>query len=359
MNHITPVTSGNITTSGLTLRSQPEISPDFMKMMKNNLMNVTSAYTNVTIKDENLPPGTGLVYTAADVVRKWAIFAPIILGLIFNGLCVAVMRRPLVRGSVVSFYLTFLAFADSLFLIAHPLRMIYSYTGFPVHQIPCLIFKFARSLAFGLSSWIITIVAIERCLVVLFPFKAKNFSNRKKAKITSMIIILVNVLFASPDVFTAININSNRGCPSQPMFRFYEVNIRFTLMGILTSYLPLTIIILCNVLLIWKIAAAKHARKSLSAGKQNQTGYDITKFTTAAVVMCLTFLFLTAPSMIIFLLEKIYSWRANKTYEREFLRHLATLVTLIRAAVNGFICICCSKTFRSEMVKMFSRNSAT
>ena len=328
---------------------------DLVTLIEINLQNVTATSKDaVSVTVGNNKNRSLNQLTVVDILKKWVLLIPVLLGLILNGLCIAVMRRPLVRESVISIYLTFLACNDSVFLIVFPLKILNVYIGYQIHHAPCILFKFFRTLSYGMSSWIITIVAVERSLVVLYPFRANELSNKTKAKITMFIITIMNVLISSPDIFTSVDLNKKTGCMATTFFRFYEVNVRFILIGILTSYLPLTIIIVCNVLLVWKIIAAKKARRSLSISSQNANGYDVTKFTTVAVVMCLTFLFLTAPSMSFFLMDKTYHW---KTYEAGIIRSLAPLLALIRAAVNGFLCICCSKILRGEMMKMISMKS--
>ena len=326
---------------------------DLVTKIENNLQNVTAVNKGgVSITEDNMNDAALNQLIVVDILKKWVILVPVLLGLILNGLCITVMRRPLVRESVISIYLTFLACIDSVFLIVYPLRRLHVYTGYEIHHAPCILLKFLRTFSYGLSSWVITIVAIERSLVVLFPFRAKEFSNKKKTKITMFIIIIINIFISSPDIFTSVDLNKKTECRATSFFKFYEVNVRFTLMGILTSYLPLSIIIICNALLVWKIIAAKKARKSLSSTSQKATGYDVTMFTTVAVVMCLTFLILTAPSMAFFLLDKIYHW---KSYAVGIIRSLVQLLTLIRAAVNGFLCICCSGTLRGEIMNMLFR----
>ena len=328
---------------------------DLVTKIENNLQNVTAVNKGgVSVTEDNINDQASNHLTVVDILKKWVILVPVLLGLILNGLCITVMRRPLVRESVISVYLTFLACIDSVFLTVYPLRRLHVYTGYEIHHAPCILLKFLRTFSYGLSSWVITIVAIERSLVVLFPFRAKEFSNKKKTKITMFIIIIINIFISSPDIFTSVDLNKKTECRATSFFKFYEVNVRFTLMGILTSYLPLSIIIICNALLVWKIIAAKKARKSLTGSSQNATGYDVTMFTTVAVVMCLTFLILTAPSMAFFLLDKIYHW---KSYAVGIIRSLVQLLTLIRAAVNGFLCICCSGTLRGEIMNMLSRKS--
>ena len=345
----------NTTTSMILEAVENTTFLDLITMIEINLQNVTATSKNaVSVTVGNNKNKSLNQLTVVDILKKWVILVPVLLGLILNGLCITVMRRPLVRESVISIYLTFLACNDSVFLIVFPLKTLNLYIGYQIHHAPCILFKFFRTLSYGMSSWIITIVAVERSLVVLYPFRANELSNKKKAKITMFIIIIINVLISSPDIFTSVDLNKKTGCMATTFFRFYEVNVRFILIGILTSYLPLTVIIVCNVLLVWKIIAAKKARKSLSSTSQKATGYDVTMFTTVAVVMCLSFLFLTAPSMAFFLMDKTYHW---KTYEAGIIRSLAPLLALIRAAVNGFLCICCSKILRGEMIKMISMKS--
>ena len=335
----------NTTTSNLIVNAVENTTfLDLVTRIESNLQNITLIDKGgVSVTVDNIKDESSNQFAVVNIIKKWVILVPVLLGLILNGLCITVMRRPLVRESVISIYLIFLACIDSVFLIVYP-----------IYHVPCIIIKFLRTFSFGLSSWIITIVAIERSLVVFFPFRANKHSNKKKAKITIFIIIIINVLISSPDIITSFDLNKKIECKVTSFFRFYEVNIRFTLMGILTSYLPFTIIVVCNVLLVWKIMAAKKARRSLSGISEKATGYDVTKLTTVAVVMCLTFLFLTAPSMVFFLLDKIYHW---KSYEAGIIRSLAPLLALIRAAVNGFLCICCSRTLRGEMMKMIRRKT--
>ena len=336
--------STNTTNTGLT----PDINQT-MGSRRSQLDNVTNTKRATTQKVVKFTPWQNMV---AFISRRWGIPIFSVIGLVLNGLSIAVMRRPSIKVSVVSVYITSLSLVNILFLVVSPLWDLDLYFSYKLrdHKVPCIILKYTRGLTYGLSSWIITVVAIERSLVVLFPFQATTLSNKKKAKVTLFVITLANMILFSPDIFTSIN--DKKGCFAQPPYRYYEEKIRFLLIGVLTSYVPFSIIIICNVLLVWKIITAKRNSKSLSSGKASSS-YNVSKFTSVGLVMCITYLILTVPSMGILLISKVNNWAKHRTFDTAFSLNFALLVTVIRAAVDSFVCVCWSRTMRIEMVKMF------
>lgn len=209
------------------------------------------------------------VWKIARQLRKF--IPPVLLGIgvLSSFLSIVVLSRPTFLYKTITVYLMALAIVDLIVLLAKSIpSWVYSQPQAPKFQpIPCKIIMFIVVTSMELSSWLVTAVAVERCLLVMSPVRARVFSTRKRAQ------IVVTVMFF---VIVSINIHhlwlwGATKYPNKTLFLDYpcypnDVNFARYIspyfgMG-LQLFLPMLLILCCNSYTIIKLCHKTRSRTS-------------------------------------------------------------------------------------------------
>ena len=340
---------------------------NIIEFFADNVTGITWSSLDVSDRDDNvtqnssdvsLPspaPSRSSPFPEVDLIRYWGVPVAALFGFLLNCVSFALMRRSKIRSSVMSLYFTVLAAVDIVFLVTTFLMQSHvTITGYDIltaHRVSCKVISFLRNAGYAISSWIVAAVAVERCLVVLFPLKAMIFSNKTKSKITmAVIVVVVGLLSCHPLIVMEVKVKKFiKNCIPAPQYAWFTKNIKNHLIAVTISYIPFFVLSLCNVLLVSKMMVAKVRQKSLTS---THTGYNLSRFTFTAIMVCLGFCFCTVPNMIILVVSAKSGWRAEPTLGKRVAKNIIPFMAVIRASVNFFVYICTSETFREELAVM-------
>ena len=306
--------------------------------------------TSVSNNQHHIKPDE---YLSTIIFLKWGMPITAVIGLLGNSVTIALMRRPKIRACVMSIYFTALSVMDMIMLVNLILmRSQHLHTGYHMYNLSgtaCAILRFIQTVTYSVSSWLVTLIAVERSLVVAFPLKAPLYSTVKRATVTTSATILIITALSTFTLVTSDvqTINGKTKCSAKPQYQYFERYIRFQLMGVLTSYIPLAILVVCNCLLIYNIIQSKRKRINLTA---SSGFYNIKQFTYPAVAICVAFCFLTVPTMLYQVLSRIYRWEWNADTVLAF--SIIVFLPEVRASINFFLYICTSGTFKTELLTM-------
>ena len=324
-------------------------------MDNQTLANSTDINTNILTSTPR-SRGAPQTFSNVDLMKNLGVPISALIGVVLNCGTIVLMLRPNIRSSVMSTYFSALASVDVTFLMGMFLQ--YSNyilpTGYDFmnsHRVWCKVLSFIQPACYAASSWVVAMVSIERSLVVMFPLKAATYSNKRRARIAIGVLIVAVGLLSSEALIIVdmYSRGSRQRCTSLPQFEWYFKHVRYLLMGVTTAYLPFLILITCNCMLVWKMIVAKRNQKSMTL---NVKGYNVSKFTFTAVMVCLGFSLFSLPHMVILLVSSLQYWYADMTLARKFARNLSPLMAVTRSSVNFFIYVCSSDTFRKELVAM-------
>ena len=188
-------------------------------------------------------------------------------GLTGNIITIQVLRRPKLRHSTTSLYLTSLAVADALGLLIgqggrHWVRSVTGY-DMPSHADWYCKAWFATTSTFLISSdWLLAGVSFERFLAIWFPLKVRTLTSRTKAKVYIASVALMSSVYNFVVAWLSyIQVTNESGsvCTVRGHITFvmdYRPWIEFCIQSIV----PASIIITCNVLLLIKVLKAHKQR---------------------------------------------------------------------------------------------------
>ena len=133
-----------------------------------------------------------------------------VIGLIGNGLSFAVMTRKPLRGQVASFYISLLAVLDTLSLsmgtVSKWIMAVFEVDIRISSQAACKIWKSAQFWVGDAVNWIVSLIAFDGFVNIVFPHKAKEWINLpvitlRRSVWMSLAVIIFLFLVNSPILF--------------------------------------------------------------------------------------------------------------------------------------------------------------
>ena len=194
------------------------------------------------------------------------------------------------------------------------------------------------------SSALLVIMSVEKCLALYFPFKTKSICTVKVAKRVTLVTALVFVAFDS-QFFFIIKKVSNSFCSFVRVPESYPL-IFDRIDSVLYSFGPFTIMTLANCLIIYKFVNA--ICQNRQSGTES-TSQALTKFagkgTVMLVTISVTFIILTGPISIIYLITLT---------PHPLVRVIMHVLSDLNHAINGVLYCIVGSRFRNELVKTLS-----
>ena len=230
-------------------------------------MNGTYTQTNGTLLNFN---NTALHVTdALGRIAFWYYLNVAVVGIIGNLLSIMVVSRKQNRMLSCSIYMGGLAIADTVVLIAHCVLMFTSTvnrltSALDAHQLDilCKVFTYLIFTAGNCSTMIILILLTERTIAVTFPLKVAVFLSPKRALITTIVLVIIAMVYnipvgittgvvseIRPQCSTALNLN-------HAMFIYQITKVIFFGLVPFAMILTLNLVILCAVKLQMKKSRA-------------------------------------------------------------------------------------------------------
>ncbi len=263
------------------------------------------------------------------------------------------MQRKSLRSSPVAVYMSALALVDSVVLILdfinNWLKM--KYKVFLLNNYTfCIFHRFFFNLCFTYATWLVAAVACERFIVVTFPFKAKNICTMKGA--VKVVLIQPFAIFVLTFYeFWGWDLDENGRCDvhKHRMYWFMS-NVAPWIKAILYSYLPVLIIIICNIGIIFQLSRARAERLNLGTGEASSVVN--TKITIMVVMICLVFLVLTVPISLWYIILFAAGEFIEQGPKTTFIEVIILIFGLLNHGINFFLYILSSESFRKEFVAM-------
>ncbi len=177
--------------------------------------------------------------------------------------------------------------------------------------LPCQIVYYFLNIGFHASVWLLVCMTGEKCLAILFPFKAKTFSTIKVAKVVSGVIVGVWTIFHIQWFFIIEKVTNDGEiwCDyskdiNPKYLDFYDVFDH-----VVYSLLPCTLIFFLSIAIIIRLIMAR------SRSKQSNQTSTLSKSAVSTSVMLLsvsvTFTLLTIPSAV----HYFYTFNSSPIYE--------------------------------------------
>ena len=221
------------------------------------------------------------------------------------------------------------------------------------------IFNFAR----GLSSLLITVLSIDRCVSVAFPLKIKDFILEKYPKATVAIMLVVEVILRTPTVVwtyvksyvdctkTTIYLLEYRDWSKDPTLRqgFYWFLIIFDML------LPVIIVIFMNTSIL---ICLKRRPKLAASSKKNETkgAFEQNKILVTLMILSLSYIFSVLPYMSVYILAALrpdFALATKEFYLYSVMIETNILLVALNSANDFIIYILSSNRFRALFMKRY------
>ena len=236
-------------------------------------------------------------------VLVFVIMIPLIVvtGTIGNILTVIVMNRRVFSQLSVSIYLQVLALSDLGFLWISDLffRWVHFLSGVRIpayNGVVCRIHVWLHLSLPWISSWLIVAVGIERAIAVHWPLQAKVLCTRQRALRVSLGIIFMFCAVNSHVITTVdiVTVDTGQYCI---VIDDLANTIILVFAILLYSFLPILLIVTCNILLIRNLnrhnrSTSMDSLSSQSSMMRNQRNNNVVRM---LVVNSFAFIVLTLP----------------------------------------------------------------
>ncbi|XP_066540358.1 fMet-Leu-Phe receptor-like [Hoplias malabaricus] len=211
--------------------------------------------TSTPVTETYLPEnGTKNNDTGMDPLSKFYLVSSVIiivLGLTGNGLVIWIAGFK-VRKSVISIWYLSLAVSDFLFCSTLPFFVHYVITGTWIFgQFMCYLVYLNIPLNLYCSNFLLTIISVDRCVIVMFPVWAQNQRTVKKA---SMVVVLVWFISATFYVPALVIPNSENRTVTTDKCQIYSDSAAIPIYDfIFAFFIPFLIFITCCFIIIRKL----------------------------------------------------------------------------------------------------------
>ncbi|CAH1789963.1 unnamed protein product [Owenia fusiformis] len=324
-------------------------------------------------------------------IALWTYLSPIVLlvGLIGNLLSILVLRCTSMKRAASSVYLTALAVSDlTLLLISLSndwVAYMFDFDIQTVHTWSCKIHTFLVYMFTDISAWMLVCVSLERVTMVYWPIRVKTIFSpcRIMVSIITMVALLcvVNIQW----LFTLV---VRETIPGEMMSLVHESlqiedaqteeeivciykegteNFRSYywpwIDACIASFIPFTILIICNALIVAKLSKSKKFRKESTNERRGKNNNATRSITIMLIVTSFMFLILTAPFVIYLIIwqKDTKNGYASMTelIHSELMTSIFDMFIYCNSAIN-FILYCLSgKMFREALAELFCGKQPT
>lgn len=290
----------------------------------------------------------------------WVYSSPpiFILGIVGNALTVLVTARRPTRSTSSGVYLLCMSLAAiGVYLFGFLAQWLRAGGFVDVTELgpwSCRFNKFIYYSSGDVAIWTLSLLNVDRLVAVCLPLRKANVCTRRRAVVCSVVVLIVSVaknlhlfwtkgtVYAS-DSDSSGKVSSHCGAP-HPHTHF-ENFVRPWIVFAFVTALPVAVIIACNTLIIRRLARPGGRILHARGGGRTTTKK---KGTTMTTMMCLgaslSFIFFSAPSIILVILQPYYP---GPSYD--VAKAVNNLLVHVNYAANFFLYCLGGRAFRSHL----------
>ena len=196
------------------------------------------------------------------------------------------------------------------------------------------------------SSALLVMMSIEKCIVIYFPFKTKNICTVRTAKLACLI---AGIIYAAFDAQKFFIVTAHQGvdyiyCGYTGVSDEY-IATYFRIDSALYSLAPFAIMCCTNIAIIYKFIKAKMALKRGTESTNQALSKSAMRGTAILITVSITFLILTGPSAIYYLLT-------TDVEARPTVRLLFLLMEALNHSINSVMYCIIGTRFRKELFEL-------
>ncbi|KAL8562140.1 hypothetical protein ACOMHN_041975 [Nucella lapillus] len=308
-------------------------------------------------------------YYATLVLQKVWPSIILCLGTIGNVMTIIIMRRLKSDDSTINIYFAAIAGVDLVYLWTIVLNQVLQYNiGYDIkaiHGVFCKVFTWLYTGGGTVSCWYLVCMTVHRAMSVVWPHRVNVLCTRRTvllmlSAVTVCIALLYSHYLIGLDIVSQDNGTSYKCTLATQDYNHFHTNIFVYIEVLVYSSLPFALLVLSNSALAWKlVASAKRASDNLTEGSRQVLNREraANSVTLTVMVVSFTFLVLTLPSTINFVVNHLIYIGYTKTSLIQFLEALSitfvcTLLGHTNHAVNFYLYCLTGRRFREEFLKV-------
>ncbi|ELT87186.1 hypothetical protein CAPTEDRAFT_194828 [Capitella teleta] len=278
------------------------------------------------------------------------------IGTAGNVICICVLRSQTFKGKSHALLLAALAIADIGVLYTGLLRhLIKVHAGVDIRVYSrgsCKVHYFFTYLFPHLSSWTLVLVTLERLMSLWIPLRVKEICSLRRMTAVwlgmTTVLVAVNVHWL---VMTDLRLDGQRvkcGYSQDHLFVFEHVMtwLDFALL----SFIPLSIIIPSNCLIMTKVYSASKSRQR-DLGLTSHVNKSLTSVNVMLLVVTSFFVFTTSPIVIYFVAFDEWPFGTTKEKAQTYMAYsICNMLYYLNSAVNFFLYCISGSHFRQAFM---------
>nr|AKQ63014.1 orphan G-protein coupled receptor 6 [Platynereis dumerilii] len=288
----------------------------------------------------------------------------LILGVFGNITSLIVLRRKRFRSLPSSLYLTVLAISDFLTIAVgqggrHWIRALTGKDILSLSTFYCKVWYLIVPVSTSYSTWILTAVTVERCLAISAPLLAKKINMQKSSRrflVISLVLLSLYYIY-SLVLYEIVDTSRGKICDIVPKNEVFVYSIRPWFEYIAYSIFPGTLIFLCNVIMIITLIKARRVRRRQLANNKQQENETTGSIITMLLTISFTFLVLTTPIRVNFILNVYFPsnyWQEDSRAALNRLNWALSIFCLyLNHAINFLLYLISGREFRQEFASLF------
>ncbi|XP_064650976.1 thyrotropin-releasing hormone receptor-like [Lineus longissimus] len=296
----------------------------------------------------------------------WKYFAPILLfcGTIFNFTTIAVLTKTKFGKQSTRILLISLSVCDTAVLYTGLLRHWIRSFGTDVRTLTnasCPVHTFLVYFSLDFSTWILTLVTLERFVAVCYPFKSPTICTAKWT-LVSLFCVAVFLFVLNGHILYYYRIKDGKCTPAavKEYGEFWSGPWYWMDLFAVAGF-PFTVILTCNTLIIGKVSCAKiHKRRSqvhpigVNSVKNPQAA-KVTSMTIMLLTINISFVVLVFPSCIFFIVTPQKAADTHQEVQIDLAFSMTNFLMYVNNTINFLLYCVSAPKFRKELTGLFRK----
>ena len=283
----------------------------------------------------------------------------ILMGTIGNILTITVMVVRKFGKPATRLLLVCLAVADTCCLYTGALRRWLKHTfSLEVRDLSnasCVGHVFLVYYFLQMSSWILSLVSLERLVSVMLPVRAKTLCT-VQVTAAALVCVAVFLIFHNFIFFLAFGHNTKGKCKLLHVeYKYFWTEIYVWMELTTYTLLPFLIILSCNVVIVYRIYQGHKKRQRQQVTQRSEQTAQITSMTIMLLITSFVFLILTLPSSLYYIVTRYGDAVNPQAYARQILAGaVLNLLAYLNNASNFLLYCATGRRFRTEVMAVVS-----